>query len=342
MTQNFSSEQLNFYKFSAIVMTEFPKALRQVFKAEWDRRFSIPKWDDSKMVRNMLQNNEGGNMTHVLTDKSYMEWDCTALFQATLYAPSFVQSEARKRGTNLYDLYVKPRRLKGGAFHHSVSSQTGNNEETLALALDQLRLLRNALFHQTNTQSIDSSTFNKYLFLAEDAFRALCLSFESVGNLLKEGVLDFHASNIKELLDWLRKEKNAATESTQFENHLSEIKAPCNTKVTDHGGPKLENNCRFTGSEAKSSTVDGNTKVVKQAQKSQGEDIFFSSRLFRKMPIGAENEVSIVKAKVNYTVAKEFRTDNNPVNYTFIIISLNADMRENYYSVMRELFGQPL
>ena len=60
------------------------------------------------------------------------------------------------------------------------------------------------------------------------------------------------------------------------------------------------------------------------------------------MPIGAENEVSIVKAKVNYTIAKEFRTDNNPVNYTFIIISLNADMRENYYSVMRELFGQPL
>ena len=131
MTQHFSSEQLNFYKLSAIVMNEFPKALQQVFKAMWDSRYGIPKWDDSLMVRNMFQDDEGGNMTHVPIDKSYMEWDCTALFQATLYAQSFVQSGGRKRETNLYDLNVKPRRLKDGAFHHSVWTQTRNNEETL-------------------------------------------------------------------------------------------------------------------------------------------------------------------------------------------------------------------
>lgn len=299
MTQHFSSEQLNFYKLSAIVMNEFPKALRQVFKAMWDSRYCIPKWDDSLMVRNMFQDDEGGNMTHVPTDKSYMEWDCTALFQATLYARSFVQSSGRKRETNLYDLYVKPRGLKGGAFHHSVWIQTGNNEETLALALDQLRLLRNALFRQTNTQSIDSSTFHDYLVLTKCAFGALRLSFESIENFLKGAVLDFHASNIKELLDWMHKEKNAAIKSKQFENHHSEIKASCNTKVTDHGGPQLENHCVFPGSEVKSSAVDGNTKV-KQAQKFQGEAFFFSSQLSRKMPRGTVNEVSMVKAEVKY------------------------------------------
>ena len=297
MSQHFSSEQLNFYKFSAIVMNEFPKALRQVFKAMWDSRYAIPKRDHSLMVGNMFQDDEGGNMTHVPTDKSYMEWDCTALFQATLYARSFVQSGGRKRETNLYDLYVKPRRLKRGAFHHSVWTQNGNNEETLALALDQLRLLRNALFRQTNTQSIDRSTFHNYLVLAKCAFGALRLSFESVENFLKGAVPDFHASKIKELL---HKEKNAAIKSKQFENYLSEIKASCNTKATDHGGRKLENNCRFFGSKAKSSAVDGKTKVVKQAQKFQGEAIFFSSRLSRKMPRGTVNEVRIVKAKVKY------------------------------------------
>ena len=314
MSQHFSSEQLNFFKFSAIVLNEFPKALRQVFEANRDSRwYGIPKWEDSPRVRNMFQDNEDGNMTHVPTDKSYMEWDCTSLFQATLYARSFVQSRERKREKNLYDLYVKPRHLKGGAFHHSVWTQTGNNEETLALALDQLRLLRNALFfHQTNTQSIDSSTFNSYLVLAKNAFGALRLSFESIENLLKEAVLDFHASNVKELLKWLHKEKNAAIKSKQFENRLSEIKAPCNTKVTDHGGPKLEKNCGFTGSEA-------NTKVVKQAQKIPGEGIFFS-RMFRKMPRGTVNEVCIVKAKVKYTIVKAFRTNNKPVNYIFIIM----------------------
>ena len=297
--------------FSVIVLNEFPKALRQVFEANrgswW---YGIPKWEDSPRARNMFQDNEGGNMTYVPTDKSYM--DCTSLFQATLYARSFVQSRERKRKKNLYDLYVKPRHLKGGAFHHSVWTQTGNNEETLALALDQLRLLRNALFHQTNTQSIDSSAFNSYLVLAKNAFVALRLSFESIENLLKEAVLDFHALNVKELLDWLHKEKNAAIKSKQFENRLSEIKAPCNTKVTNHGGPNLEKNCGFTGAEA-------NTKVVKQAQKIQGEVIFFS-RMFRKIPRGTVNEVSIVKAKVKYTIVKAFRTNNKPVNYTFIIV----------------------
>lgn len=278
MTQHFSSEQLNFYKLSAIVMNEFPKALQQVFKAMWDSRYGIPKWDDSLMVRNMFQDDEGGNMTHVPIDKSYMEWDCTALFQATLYAQSFVQSGGRKRETNLYDLYVKPRRLKDGAFHHSVWTQPRNNEETLALALDQLRLLRNALFRQTNTQSIDSSTFHNYLVSAEGAFDALGLSFESIEKFLNGAVLDFHASSFKELLDWVHKEKTAAIKSKQFENHhLSEIKASCNTRVTDHGGPQLENNCGFPGSETKSSAVDGNTKVVKQAQKFQGEAFFFFS-----------------------------------------------------------------
>ena len=47
--------------------------------------------------------------------------------------------------------------------------------------------------------------------------------------------------------------------------------------VMNHEGPQLENNCGFPGSETKSSAVDGNTKVVKQAQKFQGEAFFFFS-----------------------------------------------------------------
>ena len=77
----------------------------------------------------------------------------------------------------------------------------------------------------------------------------------------------------------------AAIKSKQFENYLSEMKASCNTKATDHAGPKLENNCRFFGSKAKSSAVDGKTKVVKQAQKFQGEAIFF---FFSIVPKNAE------------------------------------------------------
>ena len=42
--------------------------------------------------------------------------------------------------------------------------------------------------------------------------------------------------------------------------------------------------------------------------------------MFRKMPRGTVNEVSIVKAKVKYTIVKAFRTNNKQINYTFIIM----------------------
>ena len=262
MSQPFSSEQVNFFKFSAIVLNEFPIALRRVFKVMWDNLCGIPKWDDSQMVRNMFLANEEGRMTHVPPDKSYNEWDCTALFQATLYSRSFVRLGGRKREKTLYDLYVKPRRLKGEAFHHSVWSDSADKDETFALALDQLRLLRNALFRQTSSQSIDSSSFNNYLVLAKNAFAALHLTFESIENLLKEAVPE--ASDIQELLDKLHKEENAAIKSKQFEDHLSDY-------TTEYGWPKLEKNCGFTSSEVKWSSVDGKGKVIKKAQKVRGE-----------------------------------------------------------------------
>ena len=264
MSQPFSSEQVNFFKFSAFVLNEFPIALRLVFKVMWDNLCGIPKWDDSQMVRNMFLANEEGRMTHVPPDKSYKEWDCTALFQATLYSRSFVQPGGSKREKTLYDLYVKPRRLKAGAFHHSVWSDSANKDETFALALDQLRLLRNALFRQTSSQSIDSSSFNNYLVLAKNAFGALQLTCESIENLLKKAVPEIRASDIQELLDKLHKDENAAIKSKQFEDHLSDY-------TTDYGWPKLENNCGFTSSEVKSSSVNGKGKVVKKAQKVRGE-----------------------------------------------------------------------
>ena len=55
----FSSEQLNFFKFSTIVIDEFPVALRRVFVHMWDNQVApIPgfqKRDDSLLVRNMCQ-----------------------------------------------------------------------------------------------------------------------------------------------------------------------------------------------------------------------------------------------------------------------------------------------
>ena len=87
--QPFTNEQLNYFKFAFVVLNEFPKVLRQTFQHMWDNTFGhLPvcqPWDDSIAVRNMFLATEGGT-TKVPTHLSYDEWDCTALFQATIFA----------------------------------------------------------------------------------------------------------------------------------------------------------------------------------------------------------------------------------------------------------------
>ena len=117
----FSSEQLNFFKFSSVVLDEFPIALRQVFVHMWDNQVAptpgFQKWDDSPLVRNMFLSKEGGRTKYVPISKSFYEWDCTALFEATLYAQSFAIPDGRGGLSTLNKLYVKPRHLLGGTFH---------------------------------------------------------------------------------------------------------------------------------------------------------------------------------------------------------------------------------
>ena len=102
----FKKEQLNYFKFTSFVNSELLKALRKTFKATWDEKFGPSEfWDDSESVRKSFLSKEGGAAsTKVPTQISYEKWDCTALFQATIYARSFANST----GQTLNDLYLKP------------------------------------------------------------------------------------------------------------------------------------------------------------------------------------------------------------------------------------------
>ena len=148
--QPFRDEQLNFFKFSSLVLNEFSKALGQTFKTMWDNAYGgrpgFQLWDDSTAVRNLFATTEGGR-TKVPIHQSYNDWDCTNLFQATIFAQSFALSASTGSFTKLSDLYVKPRALPHGSFHACVLSPGGNNAETFALAIDQHRRLRNSLCH---------------------------------------------------------------------------------------------------------------------------------------------------------------------------------------------------
>ncbi|XP_068751504.1 uncharacterized protein [Montipora capricornis] len=200
----YRDEELNHFKCLSLVLNEFPKALRQTFKTMWDttigHRPGYQLWDDSTAVRNLFVSEEGGT-TKVPTHQSYNGWDCTALFQATIFANSF-----RIHSKTLNDLYVKPRAVPHGSFHGSVLSPVGDNAETFALAIDQLRRLRNAVCHSSRLE-MDKATFDQNIQYAKEAFKALGIPTASIDVIGSLTVSDFPTTEVRKLEQQVREEK---------------------------------------------------------------------------------------------------------------------------------------
>ena len=186
MVQLETDEEWNFLKFVMVVKV-FNKVLRQTFKRMWNKKFGLLRhWDDSNAVRKLFCNKEGGKQSiKLLTNKSYETWDTTALCKFTLYAKSFATRDSKGDLKTLDDLYIKPRGPNpSGQFHSSVISANGNIDETYALAIDQLRLLRNWCSHSTRAE-MDKKTFDRFVKLAKDAFKALSVNTDDIDAIVK-------------------------------------------------------------------------------------------------------------------------------------------------------------
>jgi len=147
---------------------------------------------------------EGGK-TKVPTHLPYEEWDCTALFQATIYAQSFALPDSAGHRRTLSDLLLKHRKPSPGTFHSTVVSPSGNNAETFAVAIDQLRLLRNSFCHSFSSE-IDKKTFDQYIQHTKDAIKALGVTtdpVDAVGSLTES---DFPIEKVCKLRDDMTKE----------------------------------------------------------------------------------------------------------------------------------------
>ena len=257
--ESFSAEQLNFFKFTAVVLDVFPVILRQVFVFMWDSLVACTPgcqhWDDSTTVRNIFLAKEGGEIDYVPTDKSYLEWDCTALFQATLFSQTFALPDGDGKRRTLYQLYVKPHPI--GTFHDCVLSPAGRTAETRALALDQLRLLWNTLCHSSSTQKIDKTTFDHYLMLARDAFTAL--EQNSIGIDRIEELTEDNLPKIQQLKDGLERESRIVIGFKRVNNHLNAIKSQDGTQVENDKCPHLAHYLR--------SVINGIASLKKDEQR---------------------------------------------------------------------------
>jgi len=87
-------------------------------------------------------------------------------------------------------------------------SPGGDNAETSALAIDQLRLLRNSLCHSTCSE-MDKTTFDQYVQHAKDAFKAIGLKtdpIDAIGSLTES---DFPTNEVRKLEQGIREETRA-------------------------------------------------------------------------------------------------------------------------------------
>ena len=185
----------------------------------WNNTFAsrsgFKSWDDSHAVRNLFLSTEGG-ASKVPTHLSYDEWDCTALFQATIYAQSFALPDGKGHHRILRDLYLMSSKLSRGTFHSSIISSTGDDAETFALAIDQLRLLRNSLCH-LNKSELDKTKYDRHVQLAKDAIKALGINtdpIDAVGSLTGS---DFPTEKVRKLEDDVRKELQKKNEFLEEE-----------------------------------------------------------------------------------------------------------------------------
>ena len=201
---------MNFFKFASIVLNEFPEALRQTFVNMWDKRIAPlhgnQVWDDSIGVHNLLLTTEGPK-TKIPKNKSFQDWDCTALFQATLYAKTFALPDSKGNMKTLDQLFLRNRKPVPGPFHSPVASPSGDPNEIIALAIDQLRLLRNTLCHSSSSL-VDKVTFDDYVKYAKEAFTAVNFStksLETIGNLAES---NFPTAQVEKLNERIQKERN--------------------------------------------------------------------------------------------------------------------------------------
>jgi len=122
-SQEFSKEQLNYYRICYVTTDILTEGLRSLFKQEWDNRYkaTLGEWkDDPKSGRDFYNGesprNQRRNADLLVTIRNgdRAKWDCTMLFYAILYSDCIGSSLSPAVKTNVDDL----RKFRNEEFAH--------------------------------------------------------------------------------------------------------------------------------------------------------------------------------------------------------------------------------
>ena len=158
----YTEEELNYFRICHIATNMLPKALRFLFKQEWDNRYKAThgEWTDSPQNGQDFKNGESpGNqrknarLLATMVNGDRAQWDCTMLFYAILYSDSIA-------GHGLSPL--------------------------IKINVDDLRNFRNEDYAHMTEGQFSNADFKITVAKVETAFRALGLSAVEIQTVSKQ------------------------------------------------------------------------------------------------------------------------------------------------------------
>ena len=186
-TQEFTKEQLNYYRICYLTTDILTEGLRSLFKQEWDNRYKVTldEWKDDAKSGMAFHNRESARNqrrhAHLLVtikNGDRAEWDCTMLFYAILY-----------------------------------SDCIGNGlSTTIKTNVDSLRKFRNEEFAHMPRGSLPDTDFLNAISKVHGAFQALGLSVKQIDEVKNQtsfptGELKLVMKQVDGLAQELRQEK---------------------------------------------------------------------------------------------------------------------------------------
>ncbi|PFX25151.1 uncharacterized protein LOC111330749 [Stylophora pistillata] len=130
--------------------------------------------------------------------------------------------EAEVDGCSLFERLVNLP-LKG-EFHENIKSPSGNSAETIALAVDQLRLLRNEI-KSIKTEMIDKKNFDYFVKLTREALDALKQDTSAIDKVILLSEKDFPVDKVQPLQNSLETENCGAKQFEQIDHCSNEFKS---------------------------------------------------------------------------------------------------------------------
>ena len=170
-SQEFSKEQLNYYRICYITTDILTEGLRSLFKQEWDNRYkaTLGEWKDDAKSGMAFYNEESprnqrrnAHLLVTIRNGDRAKWDCTMLFYAILYSDCIGRSLSPTVRTNVDDLrkfrneefaHMPRGSLVDADFQNTISKVHGAFQ-ALGLSTSQINDVKNQTYFPTEKLSL--------------------------------------------------------------------------------------------------------------------------------------------------------------------------------------------